>query len=133
MNPHYNFQRSVLVIDDLRKSETLIKQGLLSYPVHFEFCQADCDKAILKLSKNHHDLVIVSLEFEIGSILKFAEKMHQEWTNLPSIFMTEPHLLDIQKSLLKVAAFEIIERPVNGPADLIHRMDQVARSYRKAS
>ena len=132
MYPQYSFQRSVLVIDDLRKSENLIRQGLLSYSAQFEFCQADYEKALSRVKDTRPDIIIVSLEFEKGSVLKFAEKM-KEWAHLPSILITEPHLLDIQQTVLKLAAFEIIERPVNGPADLMSRMDQMTRIYRKSS
>ena len=129
--PHFSFQSTVLVIDELSKSEALIRNGLLSYPANFEFCSSEFPEVMGSLSKSKPDLLVVSLEFQKGSVLDFAEKTRKEWANIPSIYVTEPHLLDMQKAVIRMGAFDIIPRPTLDTSELIRKIDRAVRVTRK--
>ena len=131
MYPQYSFQHSVLIIDRLEKSESLIKNGLLTYPANFEFCAADYDLALKSVKRSRPDLLVISLDFEKGSSLEFAKKLREGFLTTPSIFLSEPHLLETQKEMLKLGAFDLINHPQGEPAELIRRMDRAVKITRK--
>jgi CheY-like chemotaxis protein len=124
--PQYSFQHSVLVISDFGKSEKMIRGGLLSYPVQFEFCPGDYEKAIEKITHRQPDILVVSLEFQIGSVLEFIEKTRKNWAHVPSIFLSEPHLLEIQKAAMHLGATEIVPYPVSEAGELIHKIHDLS-------
>jgi DNA-binding NtrC family response regulator len=131
MYPQYSFQNSILIIDQLTKSESLVKNGLLSYAANFEFCPADYDLALQSISKNKPDLMVISLDFEKGSSLDFAKELQKRYFSTPSIFLSEAHLFEIQQTVLKLGAFDLIQHPDGHPAELIRRIDRAVRVTRK--
>jgi DNA-binding NtrC family response regulator len=136
MYPQYAFQHSVLVIDHLSNSELLVRGGLLSYPVNFEFCPGDQELALKKIIQSKPDLLLVSVEFEKGNILEFAQKTQELHSTLPAIFMTNPKLTEIQNSIVSLGAFDFILHPGSEPKELIRRMDRalsVTRKYRNGT
>jgi DNA-binding response OmpR family regulator len=123
--PLYGFQHSVLIIDDFSKSAQMIRSGLLSYPTQFEFCPSEYEIAVERIHVLKPDLVVVSLEFIQGSVIDFVEKTRKNQPSLPSIFLTEPHLIEIQTAILSMGGeFNMIARPTAEPSELLHRMDR---------
>ena len=128
--PQYAFQHSILYIDQPEKYESLVRSGLLSYPVNFEFCPNDLKAALNKIETSKPDLVISSLEFQSGSVLEFVEKVKNSLARTPAIYISEPHLLDIQKQIIKAGgAFDLIQRS-SALDELIRKMDHAVRVTR---
>ena len=124
--PQYSFQHSVLVINDLGKSEKILR-SLLSYPVQFEFCPSDYDQAIAKLSQQKPDLIVVSLDFKKGSVIEFAKKARNTWANLPSLYLTEPHLIELQNTVQQLGEIEVISYPLADTSELMTKVDYMVR------
>ena len=125
----------MLYIDEPQKYETVLRSGLLSCPAYFEFCRNDVSLALNKIEEVKPDLIITALEFQEGSVLEFIEKIKSNLSRIPSIYISEPHLLDIQKKLAESTGgtYEIVLRS-NEPTELIQKVDQlvrVSREYRK--
>ena len=129
--PRYAFQNSVLYIDQPEKYENLVRAGLLSYPVNFEFCPNDLNAALERLKISKPDLIISSLEFERGSVLEFVRKIRTELKSVPSIYISEPHLIEVQKQILKTGgAFDLVQRS-DELDELIRKMDHAVRVSRE--
>ena len=129
--PRYSFQHSILFIDRPEKYEELVASGLLSFPVHFEFCPNNLASAVSSIEQTKPDLIIASLEFQDTTILEFIEKVKANLGRIPLIYISEPHLSDVQKQILKTgAAFDFAQRS-NQPDDLICKMDHAVRVTRE--
>jgi two-component SAPR family response regulator len=123
--PRYGFQHSVLFIDDFSKTEQLIRSGLLFCPIQFEFCPNDYEIAMQKIVQVKPDLIVSSLEFKMGSVVEFIEKTRKNFSQLPAIYLTEPHLDHVQNSIFKWnEEINLIARPTSEPSELVKLMEK---------
>ena len=133
--PHFSFQNSVLFIDQQDQYENLIRGGLLSYPVHFEFCEnSNSGDAIKRIESSKPDLIVSSMEFKDGSFLDFAHKIHNEMSKIPAIYITEDHLHEVQNKVLKMGIFDLVTRDA-AVSELIRKMNHAvmaSKVFRKS-
>ncbi len=125
--PRYSFQHSILYIDQPERYVAMVASGLLNFPVHFEFCSNDINEALARMKSGTHDLIISALDLQGGSVLDFIGKIKEKLAQIPAIYISEPHLLDVQKKLLKTGGvFDILQR-AKLPDELFQKMDQAVR------
>jgi DNA-binding NtrC family response regulator len=127
--------QSILVIEHPQKVETLLRSGILSCAVQIEFCMGKKTEALRVIERESPDLVISSLEYVDGNAVELVREMNAKFGSIPSIFITEPGQLDLQKQILKMGAFDIVQRPFEMP-DLMRKIDRAvrhARGYGKKS
>ena len=123
-HPSLAFQQSVLFIDDQTKFENLIRGGLLSFPAQYEFCPSRVSTALERLQKETPDLIVATLDFSEGSILELVQKTKGFLETVPSIYLSEPHLADIEAEMALHGCFHVMERNPD-PLALIRKMSQV--------
>ena len=128
-HPTFAFQHSILFIDDISKSENFIRTGLLAYPVHFEFCAGTLEDAIQAIEKSTHDILVVSLQFQDGLVLDFAQHVQKHFHQVSSIYMVEQNLLQLQSQVLKYGAMEVFPRPADA-SGLITHVESAVNSHR---
>jgi len=122
--PHLCFQQSVLFIDDQTRFESLIRGGLFNFPAQYEFCPSRVTSAFERLQYDTPDLIVATLDFSEGSILELLEKTGGFLQEMPAIFLSEPHLADIEAEMALRGRFTLMERNPD-PLDLILKMAQV--------
>ena len=122
VHSQYSFQHSVLFIDSLTHSLNFIQTGLLACAVQFEFCEGNLDDALKAVEQRKHDILVVTLEFQDGLVLDFAQHLHKKFSHVPSIYMIESHLEALQAPVLKFGALEVFQRPKNA-SELITHVD----------
>jgi hypothetical protein len=118
------FQQSVLFIDDQTHFENFIRKGLLNLPAEYEFCPSRFSVAYERLQGRTPDLIVSTLEFKEGSILDLIRKTHGFLEKVPSLYLSEPHLADIEAEMALLGRFEVMGRK-EGPLALIRKMAQV--------
>lgn len=91
--------------------------------------------ALAKIEEVRPDLIISSLEITEGSALEFVKKIKAHAAQIPSIFLSEPHLVDIETKLMQTeGGLEVVSRS-QGPIELIKKIEHVVtltRDYRRA-
>ncbi len=122
--PRFSFQQSVLFIDDQSKFENMIRNGLLNLSAQYEFCPSRESAALAKLEKETPDLIVSTLEYKEGNVLDFVRKHQTFLGQVPSIYLSEPHLVDLESELVKLGGFHVVER-TRDPLDLMRKMAQV--------
>ena len=120
----FNFLQSVLFIDDQTKFENLIRGGLLTFPAQYEFCPSRVSTVLERLQGEVPDLIVSTLEFTDGSALDLIRKSNGFLEKVPSIYLSEPHLADVEAEMALAGRFNVMERK-SGPLDLIRKMAQV--------
>jgi len=118
------FQQSVLFIDDQTQFENLIRKGLFSLPAEYEFCPSRVSTALERLQGETPDLIVSTLDFKEGSVLDLIRKTHGFLDKVPSLYLSEPHLADIEAEMAMMGRFTIMDRKT-GPLELIRKMAQV--------
>ena len=118
------FQQSVLFIDDQTKFENLIRNGLLNFPAQYEFCPSRVLTALDRLQNQTPDLIVSTLEFREGSVLDLIKSTRGYLNQVPAIYLSEPHLADLEAEVAAMGNFEITERSAD-PLELIQRMARV--------
>ena len=121
--------QSILVIEHPQKVETLVRSGILSCAVQIEFCTAGKADALKKIMRESPDLVISSLEYSDGNAVELVREINAKVGSIHSIFITEPEQLDLQKQILKMGAFDIVQHPFEMP-DLMRKIDRAVRHSR---
>jgi DNA-binding NtrC family response regulator len=122
--PRFSFQQSVLFIDDQSKFENLIRNGLLGLNAQYEFCPSRVSTALERLEAETPDLIVSTLEYKEGTVLDFVGKHKEFLSQVPSIYLTEPHTVDLEAELAKLGEFNVMERK-RDPLDLIRKMAQM--------
>ncbi len=122
--PRFSFQQSVLFIDDQSKFENLIRNGLLGLNAQYEFCPSRVSTALERLEAETPDLIVSTLEYKEGTVLDFVGKHKEFLSQVPSIYLTEPHTVDLEAELAKLGEFNVMERK-RDPLDLIRKMAQL--------
>ena len=122
--PRFLFQQSVLFIDDQPQFENLIRKGLLNFPAEYEFCPSRLSTALERLQGETPDLIVSSLDFKEGSVLELIRKTGGFLEKVPSLYLSEPHLADIEAEMAMMGRFQILDRKA-GPLELIRKMAQV--------
>jgi DNA-binding NtrC family response regulator len=122
--PRFSFQQSVLFIDDQTKFENLIRNGLLGLNAQYEFCPSRVSAALERLEAETPDLIVSTLDFKEGNVLEFVGKNRDFLSQVPSIYLSEPHTLDLEAELAKLGNFNVMERK-RDPLELIRKMAQV--------
>jgi hypothetical protein len=123
-HPRFLFQQSVLFIDDQSQFENLIRKGLLSCPAEYEFCPSRFSKAFERLQGETPDLIVSTLDFKEGSILDLIRKTGGYLEKVPTLYLSEPHLADIEAEMSLLGRFNILDRKA-GPLEIIRKMAQV--------
>ncbi len=123
-HPPFTFQRSVLFIDDQTRFENLIRGGLLSFPAQYEFCPSRVSTTLERLEKETPDLMVVTLDFAEGSVLELVEKTRGFIETVPAIYLSEPHLADIEAEMALRGRFQVMKRSPD-PLALIRKMSQM--------
>jgi hypothetical protein len=118
------FQQSVLFIDDQSQFESLIRKGLFSCPAEYEFCPSRFSKAYERLQGETPDLIVSTLDFKEGSVLELIRKAGGFLEKVPAIYLSEPHLADIEAEMSLMGRFNILDRKA-GPLEIIRKMAQV--------
>lgn len=121
--------QSILVIDHPQKIEKMVQSGLLSCAVQVQFCLGKKSDALKVIERDTPDLIISSLEYIDGNAAQLVAEMQAKVGVIPSIFITEPEQLELQKQVLKLGAFDVIQRPYE-IADLMKRIDRAVRHAR---
>jgi DNA-binding NtrC family response regulator len=122
--PRFSFQQSVLFIDDQSKFENLIRNGLLGLNAQYEFCPSRVSTALERLEAETPDLIVSTLEYKEGTVLDFVGKHKEFLSQVPSIYLTEPHTVDLEAELAKLGHFNLMERK-RDPLELIRKMAQL--------
>jgi len=122
--PRFSFQQSVLFIDDQSKFENLIRNGLLGLNAQYEFCPSRVSTALERLEAETPDLIVSTLEYKEGTVLDFVGKHKEFLSQVPSIYLAEPHTVDLEAELAKLGDFNVMERK-RDPLDLIRKMAQL--------
>jgi DNA-binding NtrC family response regulator len=122
--PRFSFQQSVLFIDDQTKFENLIRNGLLGLNAQYEFCPSRVSTALERLEAETPDLIVSTLEYKEGTVLDFVGKHREFLSQVPSIYLTEPHTVDLEAELAKLGEFNVMERK-RDPLELIRKMAQL--------
>ncbi len=122
--PRFSFQQSVLFIDDQSKFENLIRNGLLGLNAQYEFCPSRVSTALERLEAETPDLIVSTLEYKEGTVLDFVGKHREFLSQVPSIYLTEPHTVDLEAELAKLGEFNVMERK-RDPLELIRKMAQL--------
>jgi DNA-binding NtrC family response regulator len=122
--PRFSFQQSVLFIDDQSKFENLIRNGLLGLNAQYEFCPSRVSAAVERLEAETPDLIVSTLEFKEGNVIDFVGKHREFLAQVPSIYLSEPHTVDLEAELAKLGEFNVMERR-RDPLELIRKMAQL--------
>jgi DNA-binding NtrC family response regulator len=122
--PRFSFQQSVLFIDDQNKFENLIRNGLLSLSAQCEFCPSRVSTAVERLQVEVPDLIVTTLDFKEGNVIDFVRNHRDFLEQVPSIYLAEPHLGDLEAELAKMGKFEVMERK-RDPLDLMRKAAQM--------
>ncbi len=123
-HPRLLFQQSVLFIDDQSQFENLIRKGLFSCPAEYEFCPSRFTKAYERLQGETPDLIVSTLDFKEGSVLDLIRKTGGFLEKVPTLYLSEPHLADIEAEMSLMGRFNILDRKT-GPLEIIRKMAQV--------
>jgi CheY-like chemotaxis protein len=123
-HPRFLFQQSVLFIDDQSQFENLIRKGLFSCPAEYEFCPSRFTKAYERLQGETPDLIVSTLDFKEGSVLDLIRKTEGFLEKIPTLYLSEPHLADIEAEMGLLGRFNILNRKA-GPLEIIRKMAQV--------
>ena len=123
-HPRFLFQQSVLFIDDQTQFENLIRKGLFSCPAEYEFCPSRFTKAYERLQGETPDLIVSTLDFKEGSVLDLIRKAGGFLEKVPTLYLSEPHLADIEAEMSLMGRFNILDRKA-GPLEIIRKMAQV--------
>ena len=123
-HPRFLFQQSVLFIDDQSQFENLIRKGLFSCPAEYEFCPSRFTKAYERLQGETPDLIVSTLDFKEGSVLDLIRKTEGFLEKVPTLYLSEPHLADIEAEMGLLGRFNILNRKA-GPLEIIRKMAQV--------
>jgi DNA-binding NtrC family response regulator len=121
--------QSILLIDRPDKVESLVRSGILSCSVQIDFCMGRKRDALKRIEQSPPDLIISSLEYDDGNAIELVSEMQSKVGAIPSIFITEPAQLEMQKQLLKMGAFDVVQRPFEMP-DLMQKIDRAVRHSR---
>ena len=128
--PHFSaLPPSILVIDHPQKVESLVRSGILSCSVQVQFCLGKKADAIKIIEQSAPDLIVSSLEYIDGNALELVHEMNSKLGAIPSIFITDPEQIELQKQVLKVGAFDVVQRPFEMP-DLMKKIDRAVRHSR---
>ncbi|NDG83706.1 MAG: hypothetical protein EBX52_01540 [Proteobacteria bacterium] len=122
--PSFAFQQSILFIDDQTRFESLIRGGLLNFPAQYEFCPSRVATALERLEQETPDLIVATLDFSEGSILELVQKTEGFIENVPAIYLSEPHLADVEAEMALRGRFMVMEREAD-PLSLIRKMSQL--------
>ncbi|MBU6155076.1 MAG: hypothetical protein KGP28_12295 [Bdellovibrionales bacterium] len=123
-HPRFLFQQSVLFIDEQSQFESLIRKGLFSCPAEYEFCPSRLSKAYERLQGDTPDLIVSTLDFKEGSILELIRKTGGFLEKVPALYLSEPHLADIEAEMSLLGQFNILDRKA-GPLEIIRKMAQL--------
>jgi CheY-like chemotaxis protein len=121
--PRYSLSQSVLFIDDQTKFESLIRGGLFSYPAEYEFCPSRISTAVERFKGERPDLIVTTMEFLDGTALDLIRSAPGYLERVPAVFISEPHLADLEAQLAQQGRFQVVERAVD-PLNLIRKMAQ---------
>ena len=130
--PRIPFGQSVLFIDDQTKFENLIRGGLFSYPAEYEFCPSRLSVALERFRGETPDLIVSTLEYNEGNVLELVRSSHAILERVPTVFVSEPHLADVEAQLALEGRFQVVERTMD-PQTLIQKMAEVIAESRAAS
>lgn len=122
--PRYSLNQSVLFIDDQTKFENLIRGGLFSYPVEYEFCPRRISTAVERFKGEVPDLIVATMEYLDGNVLDLIKNSQGYLDRVPAVFISEPYLADVEAQLALQGRYEIVERNID-PLSLIRKMAQV--------
>jgi DNA-binding NtrC family response regulator len=124
IHPKFTFQQSVLFIDDQTKFENLIRNGLLNFPAQYEFCPSRVSTAMERLQSETPDLIVSTLDYREGNVLELIRGTNGYLEKVPSIYLSEPHLADLEAEVASLGRFTIMERKAD-PLELVRKMAQV--------
>jgi DNA-binding NtrC family response regulator len=125
-----DFQQKVLVVEQPARLEYLLRLGLLNFPVQMTFITNHREKVLHALETEQPDLLISTLQFADGTATDLIHDMEKKIGILPSIFITEPSTLEVQKQVLRLGAFDLVPQPVQID-DLHRKMDHTLQVTRK--
>jgi DNA-binding NtrC family response regulator len=123
-HPRFLFQQSVLFIDDQSQFENLIRKGLFSCAAEYEFCPSRVSKAYERLQGETPDLIVSTLDFKEGSVLDLFRKTNGYLQKIPALYLSEPHLADVEAEMSLMGKFNILDRKA-GPLEIIRKMAQL--------
>ena len=123
-HPRFLFQQSVLFIDDQSQFESLIRKGLFSCAAEYEFCPSRVSKAYERLQGETPDLIVSTLDFKEGSVLDLFRKTNGYLQKIPALYLSEPHLADVEAEMSLIGKFNILDRKA-GPLEIIRKMAQL--------
>jgi CheY-like chemotaxis protein len=122
--PRFTFQQSILFIDDQTKFENLIRAGLFQLPAQYEFCPSRVSVALDRLQVETPDLIVSTLDFREGRVTDFIRSTQGQLASIPAIYLSEPHLADIEAEVALLGKFQVMERQKD-PLELLRKMSQV--------
>jgi DNA-binding NtrC family response regulator len=122
--PKVSLSQSVLFIDDQTKFEHFIRGGLFSFPAEYEYCPSRISTAKERFKGETPDLIVATMEYLDGSILDLIQSSQGFLERVPAMFISEPHLADVEAELARSGRFQVVERSID-PLDLIRKMAQV--------
>ena len=122
--PRFTFQQSILFIDDQTKFESLIRAGLFNLSAQYEFCPSRVSAALDRLQVETPDLIVSTLDFREGRVTDFIKSTQGQLASIPAIYLSEPHLADIEAEVALLGNFQVMERQKD-PLELLRKMSQV--------
>jgi DNA-binding NtrC family response regulator len=119
------FQQKVLVVDQPAHLENLLRLGLLNFPVQMTFISNRRSSVVTALENEQPDLLISALQYEDGTAADLLHDIESKKLGLlPAIFITEPAHLEVQKQVLRLGAFDLVQQPLQ-IEDLHRKMSHV--------
>lgn len=80
--------------------------------------------ALERLEAETPDLIVSTLEYKEGNVIDFVGKHRAFLNQVPSIYLSEPHTVDLEAELAKLGSFNVVERK-RDPLELIRKMAQL--------
>lgn len=119
--------KSIFFLDEPQRIEAMMRGGILTYPCQMEFCSEPKSDALKRMTRSPPDLLVSSLAIRDGTAFDLVNELKLNLGSIPAIFIAEPSQLEMQNELLKLGAFDVIERPFTIP-DLIKKIDRAVRA-----
>lgn len=114
----------ILVVEQAREMEKMIRSGILSCPNALEFCHGLHDQVIQHIKIDHPSVIIAPLQMDDMTAADLVQEMQTKHGGLiPSIFLTDPDHPDVQNRLMKIGAFDYLPKPFN-MQDLLKKVER---------
>lgn len=112
----YSQRPMVLVVDQFREMEKMIRSGILACSSPLEFCPAEHDQVMSHITLERPGVIIAPLQMDNMNAAQLIQEVIQKTGEaIPGIFIQDPTLAEVERQLAALGKFEFVPRQFNMP------------------